>query len=111
LFHFVLPNATSATVPVGQHIRVKTVVGGSKLGIKPYTPINDDSETTCFDLLIKIYPDGFVSSSFASTKVGDQISFSISSTDFDYQKVIASMDNIGMLAGGKATKDISNNNY
>ncbi len=101
LLHFILPPGDAARIAVGQHVRIKTLVGGSKIGIKPYTPISEESVTDSFDLLIKVYPDGFVSKSIGEAKVGDVISFTISNVDFNYEKTVDSMQHVGMIAGGK----------
>merc|ERR1711966_633972 len=77
IFTFGLPEGKSLGLPTVACILLKAP-GQSKDGtdaVRPYTPISDDSMVGQFQILIKIYPDGAVSSWIASLAIGTQVAF------------------------------------
>lgn len=81
LYCLQLPHGTSFQVPIGKHVYLKSVIKGSEI-VKPYTPVFrrliPEQEVTDFDsknifLMIKIYPDGALTSHIGNLQLGDSL--------------------------------------
>lgn len=69
--------------------------------IRPYTPINLDKKTPgFFDLMIKHYKDGKMSSSFFNLQPGQMIEIKGPIKKYNYELASATKKHIGMIAGG-----------
>eukprot|EP00271_Cylindrocystis_brebissonii_P016899 TRINITY_DN4186_c0_g1_i1.p1 TRINITY_DN4186_c0_g1~~TRINITY_DN4186_c0_g1_i1.p1 ORF type:complete len:368 (-),score=57.03 TRINITY_DN4186_c0_g1_i1:361-1464(-) len=66
--------------------------------IRPYTPISYPDAKGHFDLLIKVYPDGKMSSHFAGLKPGDVVEMKGPIPKLKYEQNMKRQ--IGMIAGG-----------
>eukprot|EP00812_Abedinium_dasypus_P006006 NODE_1756_length_1068_cov_504.171767.p1 GENE.NODE_1756_length_1068_cov_504.171767~~NODE_1756_length_1068_cov_504.171767.p1 ORF type:complete len:306 (-),score=70.16 NODE_1756_length_1068_cov_504.171767:133-1050(-) len=97
-------------LPVGHHIEVR--LPGSSVG-RAYTPVTGDETLGSFDLAVKVYPHGQVSSYLDSLKVGDEVEIAGPTGELSYQgngvfaidsafdgKRSVTANNIGMIAGG-----------
>ncbi|XP_010943692.1 NADH--cytochrome b5 reductase 1 [Elaeis guineensis] len=98
-FRFALPTPTSVLgLPIGQHISCR---GKDSLGeevIKPYTPTTLDSDLGCFELVIKMYPQGRMSHHFREMRVGEYLSVKGPKGRFKYRP--GQVRAFGMIAGG-----------
>ncbi|TYZ59401.1 hypothetical protein PybrP1_001619 [[Pythium] brassicae (nom. inval.)] len=54
----------------GQHLKVRATLGGGRVIEREYTPSSKPSQTGSFDLLVRVYPDGTMSSFLAALAVG-----------------------------------------
>ncbi|XP_070535831.1 NADH-cytochrome b5 reductase-like [Ptychodera flava] len=72
IFRFKLPSNKSLGLSVGQHIILKGQVGTESI-TRQYTPISPLNAKGYFDVLIKIYKDGKMSSYVKTWKVDDHI--------------------------------------
>ncbi|WVZ68441.1 hypothetical protein U9M48_017378 [Paspalum notatum var. saurae] len=98
-FKFTLPTPTSVLgLPIGQHISCRGQDATGEEVIKPYTPTTLDSDLGCFELVIKMYPQGRMSHHFREMKVGDYLSVKGPKGRFKYQ--VGQVRAFGMLAGG-----------
>lgn len=68
LFRFQIPNKARLNVGMGKHLSVGVTLNG-KMSKRDYTPISD--EPGYFEIMVKKYPDGPVSSYIHGLKVGD----------------------------------------
>jgi cytochrome-b5 reductase len=89
--------------PVASYILTRFVPSGenAKAVIRPYTPISTEEETQAngyFDLIIKKYPNGLMSTHMCSLKKGDTIDVKGPNLKLDIDK--DTHTNIGMIAGG-----------
>ncbi|CAL9108901.1 unnamed protein product [Musa acuminata var. zebrina] len=98
-FRFALPTPTSVLgLPIGQHISCRGKDNVGEEVIKPYTPTTLDSDLGCFELVIKMYPQGRMSHHFREMRVGDYLSVKGPKGRFKYQ--VGQVRAFGMLAGG-----------
>ncbi|CAM9740838.1 unnamed protein product [Ectocarpus sp. 6 AP-2014] len=68
------------------------------VAVRPYTPTTTNDTKGHFDLVIKVYPEGNVSSHLFSLKVGDTVAVKGPFPKFDYSPNVKK--EIGMIAGG-----------
>lgn len=99
-------------LPVGHHLEVRPP-GGSGVS-RAYTPVTGDSQLGSFDLAVKVYPQGVVSTYLDSLKVGDtaevagpfgEITYKGAGTfevedPFDRTSRTVKCSHVGMIAGG-----------
>ncbi|KAK9236448.1 hypothetical protein V1525DRAFT_406864 [Lipomyces kononenkoae] len=98
IYRFALPHENDILgVPIGQHLSIAVEIGG-KIALKSYTPISSDDSHGYFDLLIKNYPQGTVSSFIGGLEVGQTACFRGPSGAMIYRKGLSKT--IGMIAGG-----------
>nr|KAJ3402179.1 hypothetical protein HK105_004333 [Polyrhizophydium stewartii] len=103
---FALPNdATELGLPTASAVVARFVRGTKPDGkpdvvIRPYTPIEDPAEgyTGHFDLVVKKYPDGAMSSHLHALAPGDKVELKGPIPKFPYSKNEEA--HIGMIAGG-----------
>eukprot|EP00752_Nemacystus_decipiens_P008341 g7455.t1 len=68
------------------------------VAVRPYTPTTTNDTKGHFDLVIKVYPDGNVSSHMFNLKVGDMVEVKGPFPKFNYSANVKK--EIGMIAGG-----------
>ncbi|CAM9542702.1 unnamed protein product [Sphacelaria rigidula] len=87
---------------MGMHTASCIVIKGKgkdgSVAVRPYTPTTTNDTKGHFDLVIKVYPDGNVSSHMFSLNVGDKIEVKGPFPKFDYKPNVKK--EIGMIAGG-----------
>lgn len=74
IFRFEVPNNEKLNLPVGKHIQVQIHDNFEPI-LRKYTPITN--EKGYFELLIKVYKDGKVSSFIHNLSIGDQLSIDV----------------------------------
>jgi len=98
IFRFALPNEEDILgLPTGQHISLRATINGKEV-YRPYTPITSDEEKGYFDLLIKVYEKGAMSTYVDNMFIGDSIDVRGPKGKFQYAANMRK--SIGMLAGG-----------
>lgn len=98
IYRFALPRSSDVLgLPIGQHITI-TAHLGDKDYTRSYTPISSDLDLGHFELLIKDYPNGKVSSYLNSLNNHQVIKVKGPKGKMLYQPNMAK--NIGMIAGG-----------
>jgi cytochrome-b5 reductase len=98
LFRFALPNEDDVLgLPIGQHMSFRAIIDDKEV-YRPYTPISSDDDLGYFDLIIKVYPQGKMSTYIDSLKIGDTIDVKGPKGHFIYQPNMKRA--FGMLAGG-----------
>ena len=75
IFEFALPEGRSLALPVCACILLKGKGADGADAVRPYTPVSDNSMLGKFQLLIKKYDAGVVSSFIHGLKVGDTADF------------------------------------
>ena len=115
IFRFELPSSsTKLGLPIGNHIMLKYDDKNMEFPImRAYTPITNNSDIGYFELLIKIYSDGEMTSRLNTLSINDYLQckgpmgfiqyhqpsqFKIAQGMDDYRLLNA--NRIGMLAGG-----------
>ena len=95
VFRFALPSDDHVLgLPVASHV----IATDSQMVSRPYTPITLDAEARgYFDLLVKRYPQGCVSTHIHSLQPGDTLGFSGPFIKLQYAANAA--DCLGMIAG------------
>lgn len=74
IFKFEVPNNGMLDLPIGRHIQVQ-VHDNFESVIRKYTPISN--EKGYFELLVKVYPKGVVSSYIHSLSIGNMLSMDV----------------------------------
>lgn len=75
LIRVALPKPTDTLdLPIGRHISVRVVLPSGQAVARPYTPVSPPWATGYFDLLVKHYDGGVVSSHVAGLVPGDSLS-------------------------------------
>ncbi|XP_048136034.1 NADH--cytochrome b5 reductase 1-like [Rhodamnia argentea] len=98
-FRFALPTPSSVLgLPIGQHMSCRGKDSVGEEVIKPYTPTTLDSDVGCFELVIKMYPQGRMSHHFREMREGDHLAVKGPKGRFKYQP--GQVRAFGMLAGG-----------
>ncbi|KAG1327635.1 NADH--cytochrome b5 reductase 1 [Cocos nucifera] len=98
-FRFALATPTSVLgLPIGQHISCRGKDSVGEEVIKPYTPTTLDSDLGCFELVIKMYPQGRMSHHFREMRVGEYLSVKGPKGRFKYGP--GQVRAFGMIAGG-----------
>ncbi|XP_067126102.1 cytochrome b5 reductase 4 isoform X2 [Centruroides vittatus] len=108
LFTFNLPTASQMLVPIGYHVHINTVLNGVEL-IRSYTPVlpnlnipNDHPGLTKGNelyLMIKIYPDGAMTTFLDQIEVGGTVNISSYDGDFDKGKLLKCTKLVLLAAG------------
>lgn len=102
IYKFKLPHENDKLgLPIGQHITIKhfDAENDNKEILRHYTPVSLDEESSgYFDLLIKTYPQGKVSSMFAQLAIGDTIKVRGPKGFYKYEPNM--LKHIAMVAGG-----------
>ncbi|PNT42081.1 hypothetical protein POPTR_004G194400v4 [Populus trichocarpa] len=98
-FKFALPKPNSVLgLPIGQHMSCRGKDSAGEEVIKPYTPTTLDSDLGCFELVIKMYPQGRMSHHFREMREGDYLAVKGPKGRFKYQP--NQVRAFGMIAGG-----------
>lgn len=90
-------------IPVGHHLACCFTING-KDEIRYYSPISNQFDFGFFDILVKSYEKGLVSSKFASLKEGQTVKFRGPVGKLNY--VPNSSKEIGLIAGGSGITPI-----
>jgi len=90
-------NGHTLGLPIGQHISISATVDGKEVA-RSYTPISSEEDVGYFELLIKTYPGGAVSTFVDTMVVGDKIRVRGPKGNFLYTPNICR--EFGMIAGG-----------
>ncbi|XP_059838322.1 cytochrome b5 reductase 4 isoform X2 [Hypanus sabinus] len=107
LFCFQLPPGCHLTVPVGQHVYLKSCIQDVEV-IRPYTavlpalypePKNDDQSYANIYLMIKIYPDGLLTPIIDKLQIGDSVSLSSPDGNFKCTQLKGITELILLAAG------------
>ncbi|XP_059501246.1 cytochrome b5 reductase 4 isoform X2 [Stegostoma tigrinum] len=107
LLCFHLPVGCCLTIPIGQHIYLKSNIQDTEV-VRPYTPVlptlyvepKDDSCTwTCIYLMVKIYPDGLLTPLIDKLQIGDCISVSGPEGNFKLSQLEGITELILLAAG------------
>lgn len=96
-FRFALPENSALDMLPGDHIHIHFNLDGEEI-IRPYTPSSTPDDTGFFELIVKYYPTGIMSTYLHKRNVGDSVMISGPFVGGHYQQGIAK--NIGMIAGG-----------
>lgn len=98
IYRFALPRDTDVLgLPIGQHITISASVDGKEF-TRSYTPISSEDDEGHFELLVKHYPEGKISQTLNSLKIGSSINVKGPKGRMVYQPNMSK--EIGMIAGG-----------
>lgn len=97
-YRFALPDPTSVLgLPIGRHIQLMAKVDGKEIA-RSYTPTSTDQDHGFFELVVKTYPQGAISSHLGQLSVGDSVNVRGPRGAFKYTpNMVKSMC---MIAGG-----------
>lgn len=72
-FRFGKKKSKTVVIPLGNHMKMRTLISGGQLSIREYTPIGPyhQEKTEYADFLIKVYPHGYMTSYLSKLKAGD----------------------------------------
>ncbi|ORZ31098.1 NADH-cytochrome b5 reductase [Catenaria anguillulae PL171] len=100
LYRFELPHPEQTIgMPTTSFVLTKfTPAGSDKPVVRPYTPTNTDDAKGHFDLVVKTYPNGAMSSHIASLKPGDTLE--VKGPIVKYPLAENQHKEIAMIAGG-----------
>ncbi|KAJ2760516.1 NADH-cytochrome b5 reductase, partial [Coemansia nantahalensis] len=97
-YRFGLPSASAVLgLPIGRHIQLMVEVDGKQVA-RSYTPTSTDSDRGFFELVVKTYAAGVVSSHLGRLQVGEAVSVRGPRGAFQYRPNMARA--LGMVAGG-----------
>ncbi|KAJ2455631.1 NADH-cytochrome b5 reductase [Coemansia sp. RSA 2336] len=97
-YRFELPHVESTLgLPIGRHIQVMVEVDGKQVA-RSYTPTSTDNDRGYFELVVKTYETGVVSSFLHKMAIGDSISVRGPRGTFQYKPNM--VKHLGMIAGG-----------
>ncbi|KAK4119699.1 ferredoxin reductase-like protein [Parathielavia appendiculata] len=98
---FALPTPTTTLgLPTGQHVSIRAVIDGKPVS-RSYTPVSNDSDKGVLELVVRVYPDGQLTSRYlARLRDGgvDSVEFRGPKGAMRYHRGWAKR--IGMVAGG-----------
>lgn len=99
IFRFGLPNPTDVLgLPIGQHIQISADIDGKNV-MHSYTPTSLDQDSKgFFDLLIKVYPNGKLSTYIDKLELGEKIKVKGPKGFYKYEPNM--LKHICMVAGG-----------
>ena len=97
IFRFLIPFSKPLGLPIGRHISVRAEINGTKV-IRAYTPTSKPDQRGYFDLMVKAYEFGKLSSYLHTLKVGDSLEVRGPIGRFKYEKNAHKC--IGLIAGG-----------
>jgi cytochrome-b5 reductase len=97
-FVFALPNKTdSVGIPTGQHVSIRAKINNTVVS-RSYTPTSNNSDLGRLELVVKVYPDGKLTSYLASLPLQAQVEFAGPKGAMKYHRGLCR--SIGMIAGG-----------
>lgn len=98
-FAFTLPSTTTILgLPIGQHVAIKADIEGESVS-RSYTPVSNNADVGILELVIKVYPDGKLTSKYlAGLEVGDEVLFRGPKGAMRYHPDLCKR--VGMIAGG-----------
>jgi cytochrome-b5 reductase len=98
-FVFALPDSKGVIgLPIGQHVAIRAIVDGATVS-RSYTPVSNNLDLGCLELVVKCYPDGLLSGRYlANLNVGDEVEFRGPKGAMRYSKGLCTK--LGMVAGG-----------
>lgn len=97
-FVFALPKKTdSVGIPTGQHVSIRAKINGAVVS-RSYTPTSNNSDLGRLELVVKVYPDGKLTSYLASLPLQAQVEFAGPKGAMKYHAGLCR--SIGMIAGG-----------
>ncbi|KAJ2162448.1 NADH-cytochrome b5 reductase [Coemansia sp. RSA 552] len=97
-YRFELPHPEATLgLPIGRHIQLMATVNGKDVA-RSYTPTSTDNDRGYFELVVKTYDAGVISSYLSRMEVGDSINVRGPRGTFQYKANMCRA--IGMLAGG-----------
>lgn len=97
LLRFEIPFGKKLGLPIGRHLSVRADIGGTNV-TRAYTPVSRPDQEGYFDLLVKSYEFGKLSSYLHELKVGDGVDIRGPIGRFKYEK--NKFNSIGLIAGG-----------
>lgn len=99
IFRFGLPKENDILgLPIGQHIQIQAEIDGKNV-MHSYTPTSlDEDSTGFFELLIKVYPNGKLSTYIDNLKLGETIRVKGPRGQYHYEPNM--LKHICMVAGG-----------
>ncbi|KNC48316.1 NADH-cytochrome b5 reductase 1 [Thecamonas trahens ATCC 50062] len=98
VYRFALPHPDDVLgLPIGQHLFLSAEIDGKRV-TRQYTPVSGDADLGYFDLVIKVYPGGKMSTHVDRMAPGDEIAVKGPKGRFKYVRGMA--DALGMIAGG-----------
>ncbi|KAJ1667810.1 NADH-cytochrome b5 reductase [Coemansia sp. RSA 1813] len=95
-FELPVPHAVLG-LPIGRHIQLMAIVDGKEVA-RSYTPTSTDNDKGFFELVVKTYPTGVISSHLSRMSIGDTINVRGPRGAFAYTPNMVRA--IGMVAGG-----------
>ncbi|GAB1206117.1 hypothetical protein APSETT445_004798 [Aspergillus pseudonomiae] len=100
-FVFGLPEPGSLLgLPTGQHVYIRHENAQGEMVSRSYTPVSTNRERGRMELVVKTYPNGFMSQYLASLAIGDKADFRGPGGKMKYTRYLTR--EIGMIAGGSA---------
>ena len=97
LIRFEIPSGRDLGLSVGRHVSVMAHINGQKV-IRPYTPTSSPDTKGYFELMVKKYQDGKMSSHIWDLTEGSSLDFRGPVGRFKYEK--NQYKKIGLIAGG-----------
>ena len=97
LLRFEIPFGKKLGLPIGRHLSVRAEIGGTNV-TRAYTPVSKPDQEGYFDLLVKSYEFGKLSSYLHELKPGDAVDMRGPIGRFKYEK--NKFSRIGLIAGG-----------
>ncbi|XP_069743553.1 cytochrome b5 reductase 4 isoform X2 [Narcine bancroftii] len=107
LFCFQLPPGCHLTVPIGQHVYLKSSIQDVQV-VRPYTPVlsslypearNENQTCPYIFLMIKIYPDGLLTPIIDKLQIGDSVFLSSPEGNFKCTQLKGVSELILLAAG------------
>ncbi|CAG8101439.1 unnamed protein product [Penicillium nalgiovense] len=84
-------------LPTGQHIALRASINGKSVS-RSYTPVSNNTDLGCIELLVKVYPQGQMTRHLEQMNIGDTIEIRGPKGAMQYTTSYA--NHIGMIAGG-----------
>ncbi|KAJ5168032.1 uncharacterized protein N7482_003626 [Penicillium canariense] len=98
-FVFGLPEAGSILgLPTGQHVYIRHENDKGEMVSRSYTPVSSNRERGRMELVVKTYPNGFMSQYLANLAIGDKADFRGPGGKMKYTRYLTR--EMGMIAGG-----------
>ncbi|KAE8407338.1 hypothetical protein BDV37DRAFT_279871 [Aspergillus pseudonomiae] len=98
-FVFGLPEPGSLLgLPTGQHVYIRHENAKGEMVSRSYTPVSTNRERGRMELVVKTYPNGFMSQYLANLAIGDKADFRGPGGKMKYTRYLTR--EIGMIAGG-----------
>jgi cytochrome-b5 reductase len=97
LLRFEVPDGKALSLPIGRHLSIRAEIDGNFVQ-RPYTPTSDPDQTGYFELLVKVYDLGKMSSHLHRMRCGDCVDVRGPVGRFKY--MANQYKCIGLVAGG-----------